>query len=117
MHSRQINGKTVAELDAAGPVVNSEQGALDLMGEAYDADFDWLAIPKARLAPEFFHLRTGLAGAALQKFTNYQINVVILGDISNEIAASNALRDFVYECNKRGNVRFAAGYNELAALI
>ena len=117
MITRQVAGKTVAELAPDGPSVTSEQGALDLMGEAYGVDFDWLAIPRSRLAPEFFDLKTGLAGAVLQKLTNYQVHVVILGDISARIAASNALRDFVRECNRGGNIRFADDDAHLATLI
>jgi hypothetical protein len=117
MNPRKVNGQMIAALDADGPVVSSEQGALDLMGEAYGVDFDWLLVPKSRLAPEFFLLRTGLAGAVLQKFTNYKLQVVILGDISDELAASTALRDFVYECNSGGNIRFASNEEQLPELI
>jgi hypothetical protein len=70
-------------------------------------------IPVARLSPEFFRLSSGLAGAVLQKFTNYQIRVAIIGEISEYTGKSAPLRDFVAESNRRGQVRFLASEADL----
>lgn len=70
-------------------------------------------IPVARLSPDFFRLGTGLAGALLQKFTNYHLRVAIVGDISAYTDKSAPLRDFVRESNRRGQVRFLASEAEL----
>jgi hypothetical protein len=37
-----------------------------------------LIIAEADLAPEFFDLKTGLAGELFQKFTNYQLRLVLV---------------------------------------
>jgi len=66
-----------------------------------------------QLAPAFFDLRTGLAGAILQKFQNYGLRVAILGDVSPHTAASQALADFVRETSRRGEVLFLADAEEL----
>lgn len=116
MKAIEIDGVRVAELAADGPKLDSEQAALDAMGEAYGVDFDVLAIPKARLSADFLVLRTGLLGAVTQKFTNYQMRVAFVGDFAPEITASNALRDYVRETNKGRAVLFAADLAEVARL-
>jgi hypothetical protein len=87
------------ELDASGPLIVDTQGAVDVIGEAWEQQADLLVIPVERLAPEFFRLSSGLAGEVLQKFVNYGYRVAIIGDVEAHLAASAALRDFVRESN------------------
>ena len=60
---------------------------------------------KHDLAEEFFDLKSGLAGEFLQKVSNYRKRLAILGDYS--AIAGKALRDFIYESNRTGQVVFA----------
>ena len=96
-----------------GPPIATEDDGRDLIGETFGTGADLVVIPAARLSPEFFRLSSGLAGAILQKFTNYQLRVVIVGDISAYTDKSAPLRDFVRESNRRGDVRFLASTSEL----
>lgn len=95
------------------PLADDERGlssaadALDIIGDAWGAQARSAVLPATRLAPEFFDLSTGLAGEFLQKFANYQIRIVIVGDISEYTAKSEALKAFVYESNLRVQVNFA----------
>ena len=98
----------ILTLAADGPLIATENDANDIIGEAFGAGAETVVIPVSRLSPEFFRLASGLAGAVLQKFTNYRIGVIVLGDIAPELAASAALRDFVRESNRRGEIRFLA---------
>ncbi|MET0530453.1 MAG: DUF4180 domain-containing protein [Microvirga sp.] len=100
-------------LPADGPVIASEADATDFIGEAMFSGADLLVIPVSRLAPEFFRLSTGLAGAILQKCTNYHLRVAIVGDISAFTEKSPPLKDFVRESNRHGEVRFIATMAEL----
>jgi hypothetical protein len=84
---------------AEGPAIGSEQDALDLMGEAYGSGADLIALPASRLAPDFFRLRTGVAGAILQKLRNYGVRLAVVGDISAAVGASPTFADFVREAN------------------
>ena len=94
-----------------GSLLTQESDALDIIGEAFGQQAALVVIPIERLSPDFFRL--GLAGAILQKFTNYQMRVAIIGDISGFTAKSGPLRDFVHESNRRGLVRFLASTAEL----
>lgn len=100
-------------LPAAGPLIATEDDGRDLIGEAFGHGAELVVIPAARLAPEFFQLSSGLAGAILQKFTNYQLRIAIVGDISAYTENSAPLRDFVRESNRHGDIRFLASEAEL----
>jgi len=114
MQTYTANDTIVLELDPSGPLVGSERDATDILGEAFAHNATVIIIPAERLDPEFLRLRSGLAGNFIQKLQNYHCRLVILGDISAAIAASTALRDFVYETNAIGNHRFVA---DRAALL
>ena len=96
-----------------GPNVSRDGDINDFISAGWDAQADRLVIPVSRLSPDFFKLSTGLAGGVLQKCTNYSFLVAIVGDISAYTEKSGPLRDFVYESNKRGDVRFVASLDEL----
>jgi len=100
-------------IPADGPIIASEADFLDLVGNAAYSGAERIVVPAGRLSPDFFRLSTGLAGAILQKCSTYQLKVVIVGDISEYTARSGPLRDFVYESNLRGDVRFIATDAEL----
>lgn len=114
MTSYQVGALTIAEISGEGPLLSSEQDALDIVGHTYGAGIDLVAIPVSRFAPDFFTLSNRLAGLFVQKLINYQLRIAFVGDLSAEIAASNALRDFVYESNKGNHVIFVRDADELA---
>nr|WP_243853768.1 DUF4180 domain-containing protein [Sphingopyxis panaciterrae] len=99
-------------MDTDGPILAREGDTNDFLSAAWENSATWLAVPRERLAADFFHLPTGLLGAVAQKFQNYNVGLAILGDIEGEKAASKAFRDFVYETNQRRALWFVA--NETA---
>jgi hypothetical protein len=108
---------TTAELPATGPLLSTEADAVDLIGQFYGQGVDTAVIPVTRLVPEFWDLRTKLAGLFIQKLIQYGVRPAFVGDLSAEIAASDALRDYVRECNRRKDVLFAADRTALEALL
>jgi hypothetical protein len=96
-----------------GPIIARDGDVNDFISAGWDAQADRLVIPVSRLSSDFFKLSTGLAGAVLQKCTNYSFRVALVGDISAHTARSGPLRDFVYESNKRGDVRFVESLSDL----
>jgi len=117
MQLLEIKGHRILEVDATGPQIGIESDAIDLIGEAYEQSADLIALPLSRLHPDFLELRTGMAGAFLQKMQTYRYRVALVGDISQEIGASTALRDFVYECNAVGQTLFVADQKDLASRL
>ncbi len=99
---RDIQGTRVLVCATEGPRLAAEGDATDFIGATYGQDVEMIALPLSRLSDDFLDLRTGLAGAVIQKFVNYRLRLAILGDIDEAVARSRALRDFVYEA-KRGH--------------
>ncbi len=96
-----------------GEKLKSERDAVDLMGDAMSYGAEVVLVPVERLEEDFFQLKTGLAGHFMQKFVTYRRRLVILGDISEYVAGSRALRDFVYETNRGNQVWFVTDLQEL----
>jgi hypothetical protein len=63
-----------------------------------------IIIHQKNLAPDFFDLKTGVAGDILQKFSTYNLKLAIVGDFRN--VKSKSLNDFIFESNKYGRVNF-----------
>jgi hypothetical protein len=114
---RNIGGLRVQFCATEGAAIAREADALDLIAATYGQEVDWIALPAERLARDFFDLRTGLAGAVLQKLTNYGLRVAILGDLGRETAASKALADFLRESNRGTQVWFLRDEAELEARL
>ncbi|MGC9540480.1 DUF4180 domain-containing protein [Streptomyces sp. UG1] len=100
-----------------GPPLDSESAALDLIGDAFGQEAEVVAVPVQRAGDEFFRLRSGVAGAIMQKFANYRLRLVLVGDISHHVAESTALRDFVHETNAGGHIWFLPSYDDLDARL
>ncbi|MGI5380284.1 DUF4180 domain-containing protein [Streptomyces sp. CA-251387] len=100
-----------------GPPLDGERAALDLIGDAFGQDAELVAVPVGRVADEFFQLRSGVAGAVMQKFVNYRLRLAVVGDVSHHIAESTALRDFVHETNNGGHIWFLPTYDDLDAKL
>jgi hypothetical protein len=108
------NGLRFLEYASEGPPLCRQPGdAMEVVGEALSNSAEWVVIPVNRLAPEFFDLRTGAAGELLQKLTNYNLRLAVVGDLYHRIAESHALRGLVLESNRGQRVWFVNTRAEL----
>jgi hypothetical protein len=107
------HGVPVLVCDRDGRKLSGGDTALDLIGDAMGCHAEVVAVPVERVADEFFDLRSGAAGDVVQKFVNYRIRLVIVGDIASRVAAADALRDFVREANRGTQTWFVADRAEL----
>ncbi|MFE2365713.1 MULTISPECIES: DUF4180 domain-containing protein [Streptomyces] len=96
-----------------GETIAGEREALDCIGNASYQGAEWAVIPVERFDEAFFRLSTRVAGDIIQKFVQYRVGIVVLGDISRHTADSAALRDFVRECNRGRQTWFLADTEEL----
>jgi hypothetical protein len=113
---QSIGGVEVLVGAADGPPVGATT-VLDLVGDALGRAAEWIVLPVARLDPDFFSLRSGVAGDVVQKLTNYRLRLAVLGDIAPLTDASTALRDWVREANRGSTVWFVADLDELAGRL
>ena len=113
----ELAGVRVLECGPEGPQLQHSRDAADLVARALRQRAAWVVIPVARLAADFFRLRTGMAGDFVQKFVTYRIHLAIVGDVSSYMEASTALGDFVREANRGDQVLFLATVDELGARL
>ena len=101
---------SLAVLEGNGILISTIQDAVDLLGNADYLGSRVAVVSEEQLNPDFFNLRTRLAGDILQKFSNYRMKMVIIGDFAKY--ESKSLRDFIYESNNTGNVLFVSSLEE-----
>lgn len=102
--SHNINDIKVAEVISNEILIQSAQDGLDLMGNIYYQGFDKVILYEKNITPDFFDLKTKIAGEILQKFSNYRIGLAVVGDFSKY--ESKSMKDFIFESNKTGHVSF-----------
>lgn len=107
---KELNNTRVIEVITDEMVISNVEDGTDLIGNLYYQDADRVILHQKNITPDFFDLKTGIAGEILQKFSNYRIRLAIVGDFS--IYPSKSIRDFIFESNKYGQVNFVASAAE-----
>ncbi|MER3483820.1 MAG: DUF4180 domain-containing protein [Meiothermus sp.] len=92
----------------AGIAIRSAADIPDLLGASFGAD--GLILTEGDLSPEFFNLRTGLAGEVFQKFTNYKIPVALV--IPDLKAYGERFNELAYEHKTHPLIRFVSSLTE-----
>ncbi|MBA4866498.1 DUF4180 domain-containing protein [Streptomyces sp. PSKA54] len=110
----KIHDVPVLMCAAEGAAIEGERDALDLIGDATYQGARWVVVPAQRFGDDFFHLRTRIAGHIVQKFAQYGMGLVVLGDISRHLKTSSALEDFVRESNGGRQLWFLQDKEQLA---
>ena len=113
--SHQTDGLTFLEIRSEGQFINNVQDVLDLFGELYGQYYDGIILYERNITPDFFDLQTKLAGEILQKFSNYRIRLVIVGDWSKY--TSRSLEAFITENNRGKTVNFSSSPTEALKLL
>ncbi|PSL44288.1 uncharacterized protein DUF4180 [Chitinophaga niastensis] len=101
----------IAEVISEEILIKNPEEALQLIVDLYYQDFSKIIIREKNITPDFFDLKTGVAGEILQKFSNYRAQLVIIGEFTKYPGKS--IKDFIYESNKGRQVNFL-GSLELA---
>lgn len=96
----------IAEVISDNILINNPEDGLQLFVDLYYQGFDKILIYEKNITPEFFDLKTRIAGELLQKCSNYRIQFAIIGDFNKY--PGQALKDFIYESNKGKLVNFLA---------
>jgi len=105
-----INDKKIAEIITAEIILKTTEDGLDLLGNLSYQGFDKIIIHEKNIIPDFFDLKTKIAGDILQKFTQYQMPLIIVGDFLK--FNSKSLNDFIFESNKGKQINFVTSQSE-----
>jgi hypothetical protein len=103
---QELRARRIVFCPPDGPPLRTGRDATDLIGETRSLNASDLVVPMRRLDPEFFQLRTGIAGEFVQKFVNYGVRLIVLGDTNELASQSKALHDFIYESNQGRSIWF-----------
>jgi polyphosphate kinase 2 (PPK2 family) len=72
-------------------------------------------IHEKNITPDFFDLKSGIAGEILQKFSTYLVRLAIVGDFVKY--TSNSLNDFIFESNKGRHISFVSSCAEAIKIL
>jgi hypothetical protein len=106
----EFKGEKITILKSEGILIREVQDALDLLADSSYYGSRRIVIAENQLIPDFFDLKSGIAGEILQKFSTYNVHLAIIGDFSKYPGRS--LRDFIFESNKIGRVNFVSTLEE-----
>lgn len=113
MRAIDLAGVAVLVVDGDGPVVGVQTVANLLQG-AMEAGARTVAIAVGRLDPEFFELRSGIAGEMVQRFANYRCRLVVVGELPGEARDSRSFSGLVREGNRGDGPWFVMTLDGLA---
>ena len=97
-------GDRIAEVIADHILITNAEDSLQILVDLYYQDFDKIILHEKNVSPEFFDLKSGLAGEVLQKFSNYRVRLAIVGEFSKYPGQS--IKDFIFESNRGRHVNF-----------
>lgn len=100
----------VAEVSANHLLIRNAEDGLQILVDLYYQDFDKIILFEENITPIFFDLKTGVAGEILQKFSNFRMQLIIIGDFNKYPGKS--FRDFIFECNKGSLINFLSSVDE-----
>ena len=111
----KFNNKKIAEIISDEIILRTTDDGLDLLGNLYYQGFDKVIIHEKNIIPGFFDLKTKIAGDILQKFAQYQMPLIIVGDFSK--FKSKSLHDFIFESNKGKQINFVGSQPEAIKVL
>lgn len=101
---KSVGGINYIDLTESNSRIDQEGDLNDLLSLCYYHNSNLLLLSEKNLSSEFFNLRSGLAGAAMQKFANYQARVAILLPANAE--QSTRFNELMYEMSSSNHFRF-----------
>lgn len=98
------SGLNFAICNSEDVLITRLEDAMSIIGQFYYEPIDGIILFDKNIVDAFFDLKSKLAGDILQKFTQYQIKLAIVGDFDNY--SSKSLKQFISESNAHGQIVF-----------
>ena len=108
--SHPVNNKIFAEIISNDLVLNTVDDAIDLIGNLSYQGFEKIIIYEKNITPDFFDLKSQIAGNILQKFSQYSMPLAVIGNFRKYKSVS--LNNFISESNRGKQVNFLATVEE-----
>jgi hypothetical protein len=117
MHTYELNGIRILEFSVNDAEVRTVSDSFALIGLAMEHRAAMVILPASEVDGSFFQLKTGVAGDLIQKFVNYRLRLVIVGDVGGYAEQSAALRAFISESNRGRTLWFSPTPADLHARL
>lgn len=101
---QKTNNTPYLEYDSPEVIIQNEADILDLVAACGEYETNKVIIYQHHLSPDFFDLKTGLAGTLFQKFANYRMKGAAV--ISLKGIKSERFKELIFESNKGNLFRF-----------
>lgn len=101
-------GRKILIASEAGISIKSVSDISDAISACLDAD--GLLLTEADLTPEFFNLRSGLAGEVFQKFVNYRIRLALV--VPHPEAHGERFKELAYEHSTHNMIRIVSSKDQ-----
>ena len=98
------NNQSYIDLSEGDFSIGREGEINELLSLCYYHETNFILLDEHNLSDEFFNLRSGLAGAAMQKFSLYQARVAVL--LPPNAEQNERFKEFMYEMNQSNHFRF-----------
>jgi hypothetical protein len=105
----------LAEIISDEIIIREINDAINLLGNLYYQGYDKIIIHEKNIIQDFFDLKNKMAGEILQKFSNYRVRLVIIGDFSKY--PKQSLKDFIYESNRGKQINFVSSLSEAIKVL
>ena len=115
IHFEKTDKSCIALLTSDAITITDTESALDLLASCGYNGASGVVISEHNLSPNFFDLKTGMAGEILQKFSTYNMRLAIVGNFSKY--RSKSLSDFIFESNKIGHIIFTDSINAAKKIL
>jgi hypothetical protein len=117
MHAYELNGTRILELSVNDAEIRAASDSAALISLAVEHQAAMVVLPASELDGAFFQLKTGVAGDLIQKFVNYRLQLVIIGNLAPSTEQSAALRAFISESNRGRTLWFLPTLGDLRARL
>lgn len=111
----EFDQQVIAEINSQDGVIKDAQDALEILANAGYQGARSIILYESNLTPEFFDLRTGIAGDMLIKFSTYHMKLAIIGEF--EKYQSKSLKAFINESNRGNQIFFVPDKESAIARI
>ncbi len=108
-------GKRLIVSRSEGPFIRTQQDFLDLLGRGMEEGTLLFLLDEKDFDPGFYDLKTGLAGAILQKAADYRARLAIVGGFTT--VGSTRFRELMSESREGDLVRFAGSRTDAIAWL
>jgi PadR family transcriptional regulator AphA len=109
VHLVEKHGCKYVEGTGSDPFLQREEDAVALVGVCGEHSAERVLLYASNLSESFFDLKTGLAGAILQKFVNYHVKVALVTPLN---LVQGRFREYILEANQGNHFRAFQEKNE-----